>query len=76
MNLYYDLSEVFDVTGWLLDKINEAPADELVKLCTVLWGVWFWRNKKVWSDKVVTAAFAMDESCRLIDSWREARKKL
>lgn len=30
----------------------------------------------MWSDKVVTAVFAMDESCRLIDSWREARKKV
>ncbi|XP_074374765.1 uncharacterized protein LOC141715185 [Apium graveolens] len=74
VNLVYDLLEVTDVSGWLLDKLNEGPTEELVKLCTVLWGVWFWRNKKVWSDKTVTAAFAMEESCRSISSWREARK--
>lgn len=30
VNFYYDLSDVFDVSEWLLDKLNEASADELV----------------------------------------------
>lgn len=74
VNLVYDMVGVVDGSGWLLDKLNEVPTEEVVKLCTVLWGVWFWRNKKVWSDKAVTATFAMEESCKSIASWREARK--
>lgn len=70
------MTGVIDVAGWLLDKIVELPSDEVGKLITVLWGVWFWRNNKVWNNKLVAASVAMAESCRSIDNWREARKKL
>ena len=40
----------------------------------VLWGIWHWRYKKVWDDKVVTTAFAMDGSFQILAQWTQARK--
>ena len=59
---------------WLFGKISSALSDEIVKICIVLWGVWFWRNKRVWDDKTVTPAFAMDSSFKMYAEWLEAKK--
>ena len=60
VRLTYDWSMVEFAPEWLLHKLNTATAEELMKICVVLWGIWYWRNKKVWDDKMVTPAFAMD----------------
>lgn len=36
---------------WLLGKLSTAPHDELVTIETMLWGVWFARNQKLWEPK-------------------------
>lgn len=56
-NIWYDWSDVENAHVWLLEKISYAPADEAARISIVLWGVWYWRNKKVWDEKVVTPAF-------------------
>lgn len=46
---------------------------EVVKI--VLWGVWFWRNKKVLNEKIVISAFAIDNSFKMFSELINAKKK-
>lgn len=39
VSVSYDWSVVEYAHDWLLDKINYAPMEELIKICVVLWGV-------------------------------------
>lgn len=55
VGLRYDMEAVEYALDWLLSKLSESRVEEIVKLCMVLWGIWFWRNKKVWEGKEVTA---------------------
>ncbi|XP_074327074.1 uncharacterized protein LOC141665017 [Apium graveolens] len=75
VGLLYDMGTVEYAYEWLLSKLNESSVEEIVKLCTVLWRLWFWRNKKVWEGKEVTAAIVMDSSFMHIAEWKEARQK-
>ena len=75
VGLVYDWSQVEVAQEWLLQKLSTANMDELLKICVVLWGIWYWRNKKVWDGKLVTSKFAMDSSFRLHAEWVQARKK-
>lgn len=69
----YDMSRVEFAPDWLLDKLHNAPFTEVAAIVRVLWGVWFFRNKRVWEGKNVTASFAMDWSSKFISDWRSAK---
>lgn len=69
----YDLSNDVSVPSWLLDKIDSTASPEALSIAKVLWGIWFFRNKKVWESKVVTANIAMEWSAKSISEWREAK---
>lgn len=73
-NIMYDMRTVESAPSWLLDKLGNASAEESATISMILWGIWNWRNRKVWDNKVTTGAFAMDESFKTLTSWREARK--
>lgn len=75
VGLWYDWSEVENANDWLLGKISSASAEEVAKICIVLWGVWFWRNKRVWENKIITSAFAMDNSFKFYSEWLAAKEK-
>lgn len=74
MNRVHSLFLEFDVKAILATPIPQHEVPDKVKTCTVLWGVLFWRNKKVWNDKLVTPAFAMVESFKSFDNWRKSKK--
>lgn len=74
VNLCYDWSAVEYAHDWLLEKLNTAMSDELIKICIVLWGIWHWRNKKVWDTRVVSPGFAMDTSFSMLSDWKKARR--
>lgn len=44
-------------------------------VCTILWGIWFWRNKKVCEENVVSAEMAMQCSFSNIEEWRKAQER-
>lgn len=71
MNLHYDMSVVECVPGWVLHMLTTASSDEMVKICIVLWGIRFWRNKEIWENKSVTPN--MEGSFRMIDEWKKAK---
>ena len=75
VGLMYDWSQVEFAPDWLLQKLSNAPAEELVKICIIMWGIWHWRNKRVWDGKVVTAQFAMDSSFLVYSEWSAARQR-
>lgn len=51
---------------WLVNKLSVCKDEEAVKVCIILWGIWMWRNKKVWEGKTVTVAIAMDSSFKSV----------
>lgn len=74
VGLQFDMSNVEFAPTWLLSKLSDAQLDEVVRICTVLWGIWFWRYKKVWESKSATPAIAMEGSIRMVTDWREAKR--
>ena len=73
--MVFDLSLVEFAPSWLLARFESGPDHETFNIARVLWGIWFFRNKKVWDHKVVTAAIAMDWSAKIISDWKEAKAK-
>lgn len=58
---------------WLLNKLSHAQFTKVVVIVRVLCGVWFFRNKKVWEGKGVTASIAMDWSSKFLNDWRTTK---
>ena len=71
----YAMSTEDSASGWLLFKLDTCSSEEILLIVTVLWGIWFFRNKKVWENKRVTADIAMSWSAKTISDWKEARDK-
>ncbi|XP_074351779.1 uncharacterized protein LOC141690922 [Apium graveolens] len=69
------MSSVEDVSEWLVHQINHANSTEVTRIARVLWGIWFFRNKKVWENKSVNHNVAMDWSSNSLLEWRNAKKK-
>lgn len=46
-----------------------------MKIATVVWGVWWARNKLVWDGKKMTPKIAMSWSSKQISDWRIAHNK-
>ncbi|XP_074378399.1 uncharacterized protein LOC141719937 [Apium graveolens] len=61
---------------WLLQKLATGSKEETLKIVTVLWGVWFTRNKRIFENKVMTPDFVMAWSRRQIVEWQEANRKV
>lgn len=61
------MSVVEDAPSWLLHMFSTASEEELSKICTVLWTIWVWRNKKVWDDKSIAADVAVRSSVKYVD---------
>lgn len=69
------MREVESAPDWFSHKLSTESSKILVKIASVVWGVWWARNKRVWEGKVVTPKIAMDWSYKQIFEWREARRK-
>lgn len=75
VGLRHGLSEDQSVSEWMLQKTTSANHNEVTPLCLVLWGIWFWRNKKVWHDHSMNPVIAMENTFRTIKEWRDAHRK-
>ncbi|KAL8094027.1 hypothetical protein AgCh_035785 [Apium graveolens] len=53
------------VSTWLLSLLSNVSKEVLTKVVAILWGIWFFRNKKIWENKVVTA--------RMVVNWGKTR---
>lgn len=70
-----DMMAVEYVSDWLLDKLETEPGDNLVKIATVLWAIWFARNQKIFEGKQLTPDSVMQWSSKQISEWQVAQKK-
>lgn len=70
----YDMRNVNYAPEWLMQKLGSVSNGELIKIVEVFWGVWYWRNKRVWEGKVVTAGIATDWSSTIIKDWQKAKE--
>ncbi|XP_074361362.1 uncharacterized protein LOC141701628 [Apium graveolens] len=62
------------VLYWVLNKLEVAKHEEVVDIYVALWGIWFWCNKRVWTDQMVNPAIAMESSVRILRDWKTARQ--
>lgn len=74
MGMVLNTWEIENASEWLLDKLNMESQENLVTIATVIWGIWFARNQKLWENKVLTPAVALAWSSRQIVEWVEANK--
>lgn len=70
--LHFDMQLVEFAPQWLVERLRYEFTDILIKIAKTLWGIWFFRNKVVWEDKV-NSQVAMDWSNRVITDWLRAR---
>ncbi|XP_074323159.1 uncharacterized protein LOC141660097 [Apium graveolens] len=66
----YDMRMVEDAPGWLLHKLSNDNENEITKICIILWGIWFSRNKRVWEDNTISAVIAMGNSFSHVQEWK------
>lgn len=64
--LNIDFQDVEEAPSWLLESISNGGREQVEKIGTVLWGIWFSRNRKVWEEKVVSPGAAMNISTRMM----------
>ena len=73
VNLDYDVKEVQSVPHWVLSKLELASHEEVISICVVLWGIWYWRNKKVRNNQMINpTTIAMENSFNLLKDWKPA----
>ncbi|KAL8095122.1 hypothetical protein AgCh_036543 [Apium graveolens] len=75
VNMWFDWSIIEHAHEWLLTKISAESAEIIAKICVILWGVWFWRNKRLWEGKVVTPAYAMESSLKMYSEWHNTKQE-
>ena len=44
-------------------------------MATVIWGVWWARNKCIWEGKTMTPSIAASWSSKQVSDWRKAQDK-
>ncbi|WOH01628.1 hypothetical protein DCAR_0521012 [Daucus carota subsp. sativus] len=72
-------SNVWDIESsheWLLHTLANGPDEILVKMVSVLWGVWFARNKRIFENRFMSPATVMAWSAKQILEWQIANKKV
>lgn len=75
-NMQYDMREEESAPQWVLNKLETAKHEEVTGICVVLWGIWYWRNQRVWHNKSMNPAIAMDNSFKMLSEWKAVRKKV
>ena len=75
MGLEYDMSEVEYVSTWMLNILASGSPDELTKLSTTLWGIWFARNKLIFENKHMPPAVTKTWSQKQVEEWQVANRR-
>lgn len=58
---------------WLIERVGSGTHIEIVLITKVLWGIWFFRNKKIWENKVVSHVIVMDWSSKFFSDQKQAK---
>lgn len=60
----FNMSEVEFAPNWLLERLSQEPHEKLIIIATVLWSIWFARNKKVWEGVIFSPKTAFELSMK------------
>lgn len=72
---HLDLTTIEHAPTWLLQKLSSVGGEEIITIATGLWGIWNARNLRLWDNKVLTPALAMDWSKKQVTEWHEVRSR-
>lgn len=75
VNLNFSAREEEFAHEWLINMLSRASNDSLTKIATVLWGIWYVRNKRIFESKVMTAASGNYWSKKQVDEWQLANDR-
>lgn len=75
VGLDYRMWEVESASDWLLDKLCNETLDNVIKIATVLWGVWFARNKRIFEGRNMSPTATICWSSKQIVEWRLANTR-
>ncbi|XP_074326804.1 uncharacterized protein LOC141664750 [Apium graveolens] len=73
--LTLDTTNLYEADVWLLDKLETTSQSDSTKVCTVLYGIWYGRNKRVWENKVMSGETVMDICSKMLQDWKNANAK-
>lgn len=73
--LEFNMAEVEFAPDWLLERLSHEPHEKLITIATVLWSIWFARNKKVWEGAILSPKTAFDLCMKQVLDWRQVWKK-
>lgn len=69
------MEEVDFAPDWLLERLSNEPHKKLITIATVLWSIWFARNKRVWKGVVLSPATTVVLSLKHVTEWCQVWKK-
>lgn len=75
VGLNFDMREEEYAHAWLLNMMTSAPNDILIKISTVIWGIWFARNKLIFERKNMSPSFVISWSKKQVEEWQIANKR-
>lgn len=70
-----DMRAVEYAPSWLLQILSSGSSEEIISIVTGLWGIWNARNMRLWENKVLTSALAMEWSRKTVNDWREVKNR-
>lgn len=75
VNLDFGAREEEYIHEWLLNMLAIAPEVVLIKIASVLWGIWFARNKRIFEGRIMSAACAVHWSYMQVKEWQAANQR-
>lgn len=73
--LSFDMSAVEYASDWLLDKLSTETHENLVTIATVLWSIWYARNKLTWENLKLSPSVVAEQGRKQVAEWTEVWKK-
>lgn len=65
-----DMMLVESAADWLLQKLEMETQQNIIRIATVLWGIWVARIKVIWEEKHITSSLAIEWSSKYISEWK------
>lgn len=75
VGLDFDTREEEYAHVWLINVLASASNDVLIKISTVIWGIWFARNKRIFENKNMSASYVISWSKKQVADWQLANKR-
>ena len=58
-----------------MERLSIEPHEKLITIATVLWSIWFARNKRVWESVVLSPTIAVALGSKHVTDWRQVWRK-